>query len=248
MPANLCTPHRAAVAGMAHRPGRTTALLAVLAWTTALATLAAPLPAAAQANDRDRVALRRTQAALQQAQQARETLQAERDSLDRSLAEVQAAAAERQRAAATLRRTLAQAEEALAHAEADAAAALAYERSQHAAVREADAVAAAGREQALGSELAATRRDVDELRATNSTLVRQLAAQSQAIDDTQRRITAMNTLAHEALTQYRDKGLVEQTLQRDRVFGLTGVRVENEVALARQRLDGLLMPGSAPRQ
>ncbi|MFY9514605.1 MAG: hypothetical protein WAQ05_26860, partial [Rubrivivax sp.] len=75
-------------------------------------------------------------------------------------------------------------------------------------------------------------------------VVAELERRSQALADAQRRVRELHQLGQEAVQRYLDKGAADQALQRDPVFGLAGVRIENVAEDLRMRLDAQRLPAT----
>jgi len=205
-----------------------------------LTLVLASLPALAQdaRATRERDALRRAQATLQQTQAQRDALQTEKAALEKDKVAAGSAAETLKRQLATALAEGGRLRDELARRSSEHEA----ERSRDGAARQQTEAAAVERETALRQQLAEARRERDERSAANQAVVAELARRTQALDEAQKRVRALHALGLEAVERYRDKGLVEQQLQRDPIFGLTAVRIDNIAEDLRTRLDAQRLP------
>ena len=184
-------------------------------------------PAMAQDKpSREREQLRRAQAALQAAQAQLEGLQSEKAGLLREKIGL-AEALQRQRAGLRGLQDKASGELHSLRQEMAAANARQLQADTQAAEREAQ----------LQQQLAQSRRELSELRQSNTSLAVLLASKTKSLADADEKNRALHGLALDAVDRWVNKTQLETSLQSEPLFGLAQVRTQDSAEALRLRID-----------
>lgn len=211
--------------------------------TAALAAVPPAQAADVDKKDRDKEMLRRTQMALRAEQEQRSAAERERGALSAEKMKLQD---ELKRGSAQLAAVQGQSRQArvqLEQAQAEIAQLRAELEAQKAASEQARADLQA-RLDTTTRQLVDTRRTLAERTSANEQLIAVLERSTQALSQAEAKNRELHAAALKAVQAYRDKGLGAVVAQREPVFGIGAVQLENVAEELRTQIDAQRVPSA----